>query len=404
MEISQSVFDFVQNHLLDDTNTLRLKYSGKSVHENGFPIDFALLQIEARRKARKKLPGFLDHVDFVFPTLLAAEQASNEAVARFHASLIPAGNTLLDLTAGLGIDDMSFAMTGIDVTACELDAIKCEALSHNAVVMGVNDRINVVCGDSTAFIHHCNSTFDVVFADPARRDSKGSRTHALSDCQPDILGCLSDIMSIAPRLLVKCSPLLDLTLIRNTVNNLFHIHVVCFRGECKEVLIDIRKDSCYSGISVLDIDREHIISRFDIDNSPISSTDVIRYADRKGPADYKYLYEPNAGVMKTGEWCVLSSRYADLRKVDPNTHLFVSDTYFKDFPGRILQIESEPDKKALKALKGNRYNVVARNYPISAPQVAAKFSLLPGSDYYIYAFRYSGSPAIVKARIMQDQE
>lgn len=400
MEISEKTRNFILEHANDDVNVIRLRYAGKSKMMD-FPIDFALLQIESRRKAQKKIPSFLENEYFLFPDTLSAEQASNEAVARFHASLIKSGSTLLDLTAGLGIDDLTFAMSGIDVTACEINSKKSEALSHNSEILGLSDRIRVFNVDSMRFIETCDERFDVVFADPARRSSTGKRLHALSDCQPDILAGLDNIMRLSDRILVKSSPLLDLTLIRETVRNLSHIYVVCLKGECKEVLIDIQRNSEFTGTTIVDLYMGGIISTFECHQSP---TDVSPdFAKNCSPIDYTYIYEPNSGVMKTGAWGELCNRFRDIHKADSNTHLFLSNKLFTDFPGRILIIDEIPDKKALKGLKGSKCNVVTRNYPLSAPDLAKKYSLIPGSDRFLYAFRYKGKPICIIARDISNE-
>lgn len=397
MEVSESMIEFVRKHENDDTNTLRLRYAGTKADAFDFDLEFALIQIEARRKTRLKIPEFLSHPDFIFPTLLSAEQASNEAVAKFHANLIEGSSSMLDLTAGLGIDDMSIAMTGISVTACEIDQIKCGALAHNAKVMGVSARISVVNEDSIQYIRTLEKSFDIVYADPARRSSSGNKVHALSDCQPDILAAMADILTRAPRLLVKCSPLLDLSLIRNTVTDLYHIYVVCFKGECKEVLIDIKKDSPFEGVTVVDLEREKEISRFHTEFQESKPLPNDAFSHRKNVTDFKYLYEPNAGVMKTGAWVALIEEYPQLLKADKNTHIFLSNTLYSNFPGRVMEILSEPDKKALKGLKGTKMNIVSRNHPLSPPQIAKKYSLISGADNFLYAFRHDNNPTIIIA-------
>ena len=401
MEISEKTLNFIQEHAKDDVNALRLKFVGKS-QTMDFPIDFALLQIEARRKARKKIPSFLENVLFVFPDTLAAEQASNESVARFHASLIDSGSSIIDLTAGLGIDDLTFAKAGINVTACEIIKAKADALKHNSEILGVSDRITVINTDSMEFLSSEKRHFDAVFADPARRSSTGKRLHALSDCQPDILRGMDSIMKITERLLIKASPLLDLTLIRDTVEHINHIYLICFKGECKEVLMDIKKDSVFTGTTVVDLDMDGVISTFH--SKPATFRNDIDFADRCSPSYYRYLYEPNAGIMKTGDWSELCRRYKGLYKADTNTHLFLSDRLFSDFPGRILAIDSITDKKALRSLKGAKYNVVARNYPLSAPDIAKKHSLIPGGERFLYAFRYKGKPLCLISDLLNNQK
>lgn len=396
MEISQKLIDFIKDHSFDDVDSLRLKYSGKQALKLDFDLELALLQIEARRKTRKKIPGFLEYPDFVFPTLLSAEQASNEVIARFHASLIPSEASLLDLTAGLGIDDLIFAMHGIAVTACEIEEIKCNSLVHNAEVLGVSEMLSVINVDSISYIHNCNRGFDVVFADPARRNDSGARVHVLSDCQPDILSAMPEIMALSQRLLVKSSPLLDISYVRNTVDDLRHIFIVCFKGECKEILIDIQKNDSFSGVTVVDLDWDIEISRFHTSFISSAKLSESSYCSKKNASDYKYLYEPNAGVMKTGSWLSLIELFPELCKADPNSHFFLSDTLYKDFPGRIMKIISQPDKKALKALKGEKMNVVSRNHPLSAPEITKKYSLSSGTDRFLYAFKYRTIPVFLE--------
>lgn len=395
MEVTKMMIEFVQAHEKDDVNALRLKYSGEKSKDFDFNIDFALLQIEARKKSRHKIPEFLSHPDFVFPTLLSSEQASNETVAKFHANLIKRDTSLLDLTAGLGIDAMTFAKQGINVTACEIDTIKCENLRHNAMVMRVADKLVVINKDSIEYIKQSDKNFDVVYADPARRNTSGSKVHALSDCQPDILASIDDILAISPRILIKSSPLLDLTLIRNTVKELQHIYVVCFKGECKEVLIDIRKDSSFDGVIVVDLDWEGELSRFYTPFNDSSSLSKSPLCDHKLASDYRYIYEPNAGVMKTGAWASLVAKFPALSKADVNTNIFLSDAFYSGFPGRVMEIIAEPDKRALKSLKGEKINIVSRNHPLSVDQISKKFSLTAGSNNFLYAFRYLNNPTII---------
>ncbi len=398
MKISETLIDFVARHAAEDVNALRLKYSGKKTEcDEDFDLEFALIQIEARKKTRKKIPGFLANSGFMFPSPVSSEQATNETVARFHTSLVSCGTSLLDLTAGLGIDDMSFAKAGVKVTSCEIDEEKCDILRHNSKVLGLDGSLSIICADSIDYLNRNANRYDVIYADPARRDTSGKRVHALSDCMPDILGNMTLIMNQTDRLLVKSSPLLDLSLIISTVVNLHHVYVVCFRGECKEVLIDIRNNEFFTGVTVIDLDLDRTISEFHCKMSHIGNKAIISYADHPSPSDYKYLYEPNAGVMKTGDWNTLQNKYPDLRKADVNTNIFFSDTLYNDFPGRILSLGSIPDKRALKSLKGSRINIVARNYPLSAPGIAQKYSITAGGNDYLYAFRYMGKPIMTFA-------
>lgn len=388
-------YGFVASHASDDINKLRLRYS-KSRENANFPLDFALTQIEARKKCRKKLPSFLERREFLFPTLLSAEQASNEAVARFHASLIAEGSSLLDLTAGLGIDDMTFAKNRIDVIACEIDEIKCDTLRHNAEVMKLSDNLKIICDDSIHYLENSDKIYDVIYVDPARRDNKGQRVHALENCQPDVSTNMSMLMRHANRIFIKSSPLLDISLIIKTVEHLHHIYIVCFKGECKEVLIDIRKDDHFTGTTAIDLDWEGQISSFSTLSSEKSEI-ITRFAKLPQPSDYQYLYEPNAGVMKIGDMNALIAEFPKLEKADINTHLFLSNELYRNFPGRVLQIDAILDRKSLKALKGTKLNIVVRNHPLTPQEISKKYGIISGGSDFLYAFRFLSTPKILTA-------
>lgn len=391
MEISRKLTDFISCHANDDTAALRLKFSGRKDSLSEDELDFALLQIEARRKTRKKIPSFLAAADFIFPTLVSAEQASNESVARFHASFVSEGARVLDMTGGLGIDSLTFGKNGAHVTVCEVEQTKCDALSHNVHVLRLDERVHVKCGDSVKILEEDPGHYDLIFIDPARRVDGDRRVHALADCQPDVVSCMPLLREKGDRILIKASPLLDLTLVRNTVQGLHHIYVVCFRGECKEVLMEI--GGGYDGTTVVDLDWDHEISRFEIPYStpPTAS----KRHGRASAASYGYLYEPNAGMMKTGAWDAVAARFHDLDKAGPNTHIFLSDTLYEGFPGRVMRIAAEQDKKALKRMKGSKINMVSRNHPLSAPQLSAKYGITAGGEDFLYAFRWQDSPTIL---------
>lgn len=398
MKIPQQFLEFVARHAHDEVNALRLKFSDKNIEGFGnLDLDFALTQIRARDKARKKIPGFIENQLFMFPSLVASEQATNETVAKFHATLIANTSSLFDMTAGLGIDDMTFAKSNIKVVSCEIDETKCEWLRHNSEIFKVDNNLEIVCNDSIEELKKNNLRYDVIYADPARRNLAGNRIHALEDCIPDIKGNLSMIMDHTDRLIIKCSPLLDISFIINTVEKLFHIYVVCFRGECKELLIEIHNEGEFTGVTAIDLDWDRTISEFKCLTKNLENTRFSKYATLNSPSDYSYLYEPNAAVMKTGDWHTLCQKFPDLWKADVNTHLFLSNTLYKDFPGRKLKMSASIGKKDLKSLKNTKFNIVARNHPLTAPKIYNLHSIIPGGKEYIYAFRYKSAPMMIRA-------
>lgn len=377
---------FIFAHLHDDPARLLLAMSGRQLP---FPLRDAVTQIECRRRCASKLPGFLSNCDFRFADTLSAEQATHEAVARYHASLVAPATRVLDMTAGLGIDSLTLAAAGCRVTACELDPRRAATLADNARTLALPLRIENA--DSATMLTD-TPTFDLIFIDPARRDSAGRRTYGFADCTPDILTLLPRMLLTAPRLLIKASPLLDVTLVRRQIPPATRIFAVSHAGECKELLIEVETGGTLKELKAIDITRDGAINDFTVAPGAMSTAPAGALLTPGA-----YLYEPSPSLMKLAPWGALCERYPDLRKLDASTHLFASHVCYPDFPGRIVRIESFPDSRAMKALRGESLNIVSRNYPLTPEQLRKKYALrdAPDATRFLYALRHAGKPRLV---------
>ncbi len=384
--------EFIQRHAHDDVMSLLLSSQYTEEASNyGFPLDFAVLQIELRRKGQHKLPTFINSPLSLFPTIVAYEQASNEYIAHFHASLLlPDDIDILDMTAGLGIDAMSFASAGRNVTACELDETKAFLLCYNASVLK-SGNISVYNEDSISLLTECKKRYDLIFVDPARRDNSNNRKFAFSDCQPDIIQNLDAILSITKRLLIKASPMLDITAIMSQLLSISHIYIVCFKGECKEILIEIipEKTTAETIISAVDINETGTISDFSVNKDYKNDDIVYQLEDLE---DGIFLYEPNAAIMKIGCWEALQHNWPMLKKIAPNTHLFCAEKYIPDFPGRCVKIKKRFTKQERRIIADTPFNIVTRNYPVNAEKLKSQLRLKTGGEDFLYAFRSLAFP------------
>ncbi len=391
--LSKECIEYVQAHLHEQPSALLLRDGGR---QWPFSLKEAVVQVECRRKCRSKLARFLEEKSFRFADLVCAEQASHEHVARYHAALAGGGISVIDMTAGLGIDSMSMAMAGASVTAIELDAGRASALCDNALTMGASS-LKVVCGDSVEWLgSSAERSADVIFIDPARRDSAGKRAYGFSDCVPDLLAIRPLLLARSRRLLVKASPLLDVTQVLREVPETTVVRAVSVAGECKELLLEARAEGGDCMMVAVDIDREGNVKEFAVDSQAcVSQPEYVDY--HKDIAPGMYLYEPSASVMKLAPWGALSERFAGLRKLGSSTHLYLGDRLHEDFPGRVLIIEATPQRAALKSLKGERINVVTRNYPLPAPQLEKKLGVrpAPSAERFIYGLRAGSTPCLV---------
>lgn len=379
--IDKTFFDFVEQHRGDDPQKLLLKYRDKMDREL---LDLAATQISARRKYVAKLGEFLDNSEFIIPDISVAEQASDWRVANYHAALVCGTPKLLEMTAGLGIDAFTMAMYVGQMDICELDPNRAEALKHNVEALGLhNVRVHNI--DSTTMLDH---QYDCIFIDPARRNADSRRFYSFADCQPDILSHIDAMLASAPRIFVKASPLLDIDSVLHDLPFTKRIRIVSVKNECKEVLVEILKDSNFEGVTAVDLDDEGIKTLFDIPSQELHDTQRPPIASLSDIHPGAFLYEPNASIMKISTaGNALCRTFKGLKKVSPNTSLYVSEEEIKDFPGRATRITALPDRQEQKRLRGERFNVATRNYPLSAPELAKKLKTRDGSNRFLYGFR-----------------
>ena len=406
---------FVTEHAEDDPAALRLKFLGNkslSVEERSV-IGHSIDQIECRRKYARKFPGWsATYPRFSFPSTLAGEQASHLWVAQTHAaiaaSLPPAGSDssatetpryeLLDMTAGLGIDFICMAKAlsthGKDCVAVEFNPEKADALRENLLVTGLSEAV-VVNGDSMDYISGMpDNSIRLLFADPARRGEMNSRIYNPSDCIPDVVGRWENLLNKADWVMVKNSPLLDLRRALEIFPDTVRIVVTSVRNECKEVVVIARRNGIFEGVECINLlsspsdqttdsnPSQRIFIPSSLWHEDSSGTPIADADDLKEGA---WIYEPNASLMKARPWAILCRNFGSLKKLSPNCNLFLSAEPHPVFPGRRLRIMSLPDGKAeRKALKGARWNVATRNYPLRPEELARKLGVKYGGDGFIY--------------------
>lgn len=385
MELSKEFKHFVFSNLQSDVDKLRLKYAGKCV--DNFDIDMAITQIDCRQRTKYKLTKWIANENFLFSSTLSAEQSTSEMLAEFHASLVRRGDSILDITCGLGIDSMTFACKGANVTSIEINPNIAEIVNHNIKVCDL-PNMQIVNTDSLEFLRENNNKFDIIFVDPARRGTHNQRTFAFEDCSPDIITNFDLIKKHCDTLLIKASPMLDITQITRSLNFISDIWILSIKNECKEVLIKldfVNKPSRHS-IHPINFLSENKISEIkfysDREILPIYFISSLIEISPKS-----WLYEPNSSFMKTFAWDILNHKFNELKKLSTNTHLFVSDKYYEDFPGRVLKIDNIIPYKQLKNFKGKKLNIVARNAPLSPTDIKKRYKITDGGEDFLYICR-----------------
>ena len=381
--MNEATRQYIRQHLDDDIRQLALR----GTKDPEVDLACALQQIDGHKRAKEKLPSWAAIEGLVYPPHLSMEQCSSERTARYKAKVAGSGEVFVDLTAGFGVD-ASFIAQGFQRAVCvELQPELCAISSANFQLLGLH-QIKVVNGNGQDYLHTMPSA-DLVFIDPARRDEHGGRTYGITDCTPNVLEIINELLTKAQRVMIKLSPMLDW---RKAVEDLGKeyveaVHIVSVDNECKELLLEVKR---WKGEKVkeLKVFCVNLLSdgseeRFEFD---ASSSRPSAHPFTSSP--FHFLYEPNASLMKAGCFGLIADRY-QMTQPDVNSHLFVSDKEVADFPGRCFIVDkvTTMNKRELKeALAGiTKANIAVRNFPMSVPELRRRLKLQEGGDVYIFA-------------------
>ena len=370
IEVNQSTLDYIRQHADEDVRQLALR--GHKCPD--VDLQYALEQIAGRQKARTKLPSWAAIDGIVYPPHLSMEQCSSEVTARYKASIAGKGALFVDLTAGFGVD-MAFISQGFQKAVhVERQPQLCAISSENFRLLGLN-HIEVVCGDGVAYLHTMRHA-DLLFIDPARRDVHGGRTYDISDCTPNVLEILDEMLEKADRVMIKLSPMLDWRKAVADLGKVNEVHIISVDNECKELLLILSKTK--KPLRVFCVNNDEC---FEV-------VEGISSQPRPLPQDMRYLYEPNASVMKAGCFALIEQRFGVVQ-LERNSHLFVSDKEILGFPGRQFLIEKRTsmNKRELKATLADvdQANITVRNFPMSVAELRKRLKLKEGGDVYIFA-------------------
>ncbi len=361
---------FIQKNILSSTAELILKY-GKDEK-----LKFAISQIAARQKIKDKLPTLYNNPDFVFPDSIPLEQASSEITAQYKSDIIRFDSSC-DLTGGLGIDSYY-------ISKKSKHHIYIEQNQHLESIFNLNiktlcqSNIESINANSLDYISKCEDLPDFIYLDPARRGAAGQKTYFLEDTEPNPIAVLDIVNDKFKYILIKTSPMLDISRAITQLKYVKEVHIVSVKNECKELLFLLERK--YTGPI------KYITVNFDKSNNK----QKLEFVDNEGILEISkpkaYLYEVNTSISKLGFWKSFGARY-NLAALDINTHLFTSDEVINNFPGRsfqILNITKISKKDISKVIPKRKANISIKNVPISIDDLKKKTALKEGGDIYIF--------------------
>lgn len=381
---------FIASHEHTDVQALVLSHR----EILGIPSSWIATQIQGRRKAKEKLPRWYRTPGIVYPNAVSMEQCSSELAAGYKQQLVH-GHQVADLTAGFGVDALFMSASADQFDYVEQDAELLQIARHNHVLLGA-EKITYTSQTAESFLETATSAFDLLYLDPSRRQGS-QKVFRLSDCTPDVVALKKLLLQKSQRILIKASPLLDLKQAQRELGSVDQFIVLSVQNECKEVLIQLRRDPKENQptIHAVDLDKTG-------EPTPFAFTwEHEKLAKSAFSKPLAYLFEPHAAILKSGAFKLIGARYG-LAKLAPDTHLYTSDERRPEFPGRMFRVI---EQVALDSKLATRYehgfaNILTRNHPMRVEEIARKTGLKEGGTMYLICTRTEGKTiALVAERL-----
>ncbi len=344
-------------------------------------------QLESRKKCQHKLPLWYSTEGIFYPDKKAVEQSSSETTARYKAELV-SGNTMLDLTGGMGVDSYFFSQKVDRLVYCEKQSDLARISTHNFGVLGAKN-IHTISEDGIKLLNDRPTHYDWIYLDPSRRTHGEKRVFLLEDAEPSLPEALDLLWKSTSQILIKTSPWLDLSAGMDALNNVREIHIVAVKNEVKEILWYLQKDYAEETVvKTINIRRgkdHHFNFKFSEE----------RTAENNYSPPLVYLYEPNAALMKSGAYKLAGARYG-LLKLHEHSHLYTSDKLV-DFPGRRFRLVKALDynRKMIRKLQIEKAQISVRNFPESVENLRKKLEIKDGGDQTLYFTRDLNSDLVV---------
>lgn len=363
---------FIQENLKANINELILKGSPFK----DITVQELANQIIAKQKSEKKLSVWFNSKNIYYPPKLSIEQTSSEATAVYKSKILK-GDSIIDITGGFGVDCFAFSKQFKKVTHCEINKELSEIVTHNYKQLEI-DNIKTVAQDGLEYLKNTTQKFDCIYIDPSRRSDVKGKVFLLKDCLPNVPENIDFLFEKSNIILIKNSPILDITSTINDLKFVKEIHIIAVNNEVKELLFLLQRNN-----------KELIeIKTINLLKNNTQEFDFILKKDNfeSYSLPNNYLYEPNAAILKSGGFSEVSSKLK-LNKLHQHSHLYTSDELFLDFPGRTFKIKEVflyNKKRIKKQIALSKANITTRNFPKTVAQIRKETKIKDGGDSYLF--------------------
>ena len=404
--------EYIKQHRNDDVYRLALAKTPE-----GVDLQYALQQISAYQILTKKVPSWAECDELIFPRQLSLEQSSSELTARYKAELIKEfmGNqpfTHIDLTGGMGIDCYFIAQHTKNSHYVELNPELCQIAQHNFThlnpnisvhnttaeeflnqsteyrVQSTEHRVQITDNSIAEDSKNAKSQLStLIYLDPARRGDHGQKLVSIADCQPNVIELLPQMFTLTDKVVVKLSPMLDITRAIGELPHIEKLYVISVGNECKELLLFINKNyTDDTQICAINLNSQQTTVNTSLLTGTLTNEASLTISHARAVG--KHLYEPYAAHLKSGLYKTIAQQYG-CEKLHQHSHLYTSAELNNDFPGRRFEVKEVVtfDKKSAKALFKSltKANLTTRNFPLTVSELRTQYKIKDGGETYIFA-------------------
>jgi len=330
-------------------------------------------QLVGLQKARYKFPTLFENHQIIYPPSVNLEQTSSEVTAIYKSQLFEI-NSMIDLTGGFGMDVSAFAKVCPITTHLE----SCAYLQPYAQQLLKTQLFSTksLCTDGIEFLKETLDSYDLIYLDPSRKTETNTKAVLLKDYEPNVMDHLDLLLNKGKRVMIKTSPMLDITAGIKQLQKVCSLYVVAVKNEVKELLwILSDKEVGQVTLTCINLQTEQ----------PVFETLWVTQRNTSYSTPQKYLYEPNAAVMKSQQFDSLMIQYS-LEKLDQDAHLFTSKQLV-DFPGRVFEIinviQNKP-KNIKRLFAKTARAIVTRNNKESVAQLRKKYQFTEHETDYLF--------------------
>jgi hypothetical protein len=345
-----------------------------------WPRHAILAQIQNIQKARYKLPAWV-RAQCVFPTQ-AYEQATGQRAAALKK--FEPGALAYDLGSGLGVDSWNLSRYFQRVCAIEQDPLLCKISSYNLHSRLGCANIDII-PESIRRFDWKNAKVDLIYIDPARRNSIQSKIVALQHLEPNIEELLPFLLPQARQITLKLSPLFDLREGIRRLPNVTKVQVISIDGECKEVVFQM------SQVPTAGLEIQALIDRNGYIYSFSAQLEELKALELPLALEAPFLYEADVAIYKAGLESLLLNRFQEKGALGWTSKggYLLAERILENFPGKGYAIEGpykyskRQTPKFLRQKHITSATFTKKNFPISTAEIYKHLQVYQKEDRFI---------------------